>query len=89
MRERREVGASEVVIDGRPSLRLVLWLFLPLPALGVALGHGVDNGADKEAYHDDHNLLKEPRQPVLLLPGTTERTEREREREREGAWSVK
>ena len=72
------------LISPRPSLRLVLGaLLLPL-ALGVALGHGVDNGADKEAYHDDHNLLKEPRQPVLLLPGTTERTERERRR----AWSV-
>lgn len=54
-------------------------LLLPLLlALGVAQGHGVDNGADKEAYHDDHNLLKEPRQPALLLPGAMERTERER-----------
>lgn len=46
-------------------------LLLPF-ALGVALSHGVDNGADKEAYHDDHKLLKEPGQPALLLPGTTE-----------------
>lgn len=50
---------------------------MPL-ALDVALRHGVNNGADKEAYHDDHNILKEPREPALLLPGTTER-EKERE----------
>lgn len=61
-----------------PSLHLALRVLVLLLALGVALGHRVDNGADKEAYHDDHNLLKEPRQPVLLLPGTTERTEREK-----------
>lgn len=65
-----------------PSLCLALRVLLLLLALGVALGHGVDNGADKEAYHDDHNLLKEPRQPALLLPGTTE------SRERRGARSV-
>lgn len=75
----RSTKASEVVIASWPSLRLALRVLLLLLALGVTLGRGVDNRADKEAYHDDHNLLKEPRQPVLLLPGTTERTERERE----------
>lgn len=66
------------------SLRLALrGLVVPL-ALGIALRHGVDNGADKEAYHDDHNLLEEPREPVLLLPGATEK-----ERERRRARSVK
>lgn len=63
------------MISSQPSLRLALRILLLPFALGVALSHGVDNGADKEAYHDDHNLLKEPRQPALLLPGTTERTE--------------
>lgn len=73
------------VIISWPSLRLALRVLLLLLALGVTLGHGVDNGADKEAYHDDHNLLKEPRQPALLLPGTAEKN---RERERRGAGSV-
>lgn len=70
------------LLPGRHSVLppRVLGLLL---ALAIALGRGVDNGADKEAYHDDHNLLKEPRQPALLLPGTTVRAEREREREGE------
>ena len=67
------------MISRWPSLRLALRILLLLLALAVALCHGVDNRADKEAYHDDHNLLEEPRQPALLLPGTTERTQERRE----------
>lgn len=75
---------AAAVVDGSviaswPSLHLALRVFLLLLALGTALSHGVDNGTNKEAYHNDHNLLKNPRQPALLLPGTTER-EREREK---------
>lgn len=71
--------STDALMASRPSLHLALRVLLLMLALGVTLGHGVDDGADKEAYHDDHNLLKEPRQPALLLPRTTER-ERKRER---------
>lgn len=63
----------------RISVHFAHWVLLLWTALGVALGHQVDNGADKEAYHDDHNLLKEPWAAVLLLPGS---------REKGVAWSV-
>lgn len=74
------MGASVVdgsVIASWPSLHLALRVLLLLLALGTALSHGVDNGTNKEAYHNDHNLLKNPRQPALLLPGTTEREREE------------
>lgn len=50
-----------------PSLGLLLRVPLLLQPLGVALGHGVDDGSDKVAHHDQHHLLEHPRQPVLVL----------------------
>lgn len=44
------------LISRRSSLRLLLYVFLLPPALNVALSHGVDSGADKEAYRDDRGL---------------------------------
>lgn len=49
------------------SLGFLLRVPLLLQALGVALSHGVDDGGDKVADHDQHHLLENPRQPVLIL----------------------
>lgn len=49
-----------------PSLALLFRVPQLLQTLGVALGHGVDDGDDEVAHHDQHHLLKHPRQPVLI-----------------------
>lgn len=49
------------------SLGLLLRVPLLLQPLHVALGHGVDDGNDEVADHEQHHLLKHPRQPVLVL----------------------
>lgn len=49
------------------SLGLLLWVPLLLQPFGVTLSHGVDDGDDEVADHDQHHLLKHPRQPVLIL----------------------
>lgn len=50
-----------------PSLGFLLRVPQLLQPLGVALSHGVHDGNDKVADHDQHHLLKHPRQPVLIL----------------------
>lgn len=58
---------------------------LPLEHLSryQCLGRGVNNGAHKEVYTNDNNLLKMPKWPVLLLPEPTRKTEIESEGEKE------
>lgn len=56
-----------VLLCVSPSLGFLLWVPLLLQALGIALSHGVDDGNDKVADHDQHHLLKHPGQPVLIL----------------------
>lgn len=57
-----------------PSLALLFRVPQLLQSLGVALSHGVDDWDDKVANHDQHHLLKHPRQPVLILKPPPERT---------------
>lgn len=55
------------VSTGGSSLGLLLRVPLLLQPLGVALSHGVDDGNDEVADHDQHHLLKHPGEPVLFL----------------------
>lgn len=57
---RRAVATALDPVLRRSSRCVLLYAFSLLPLLKAALSHGADNGADKEAYHDDHNPLKGP-----------------------------
>lgn len=69
---KQSLGSFFFFVALRPFVRPAsLGLFLRVPLLlqplGVTLRRGVDDGDDKVADHDQHQLLKEPRQPVVVL----------------------
>lgn len=65
--QRRHKSVGWMLAPQYSSLGLLLRVPLLLLPLGVALSHGVDDGYDKVADHDQHHLFKDPREPVLVL----------------------
>lgn len=71
-REPRMYARLAALLSVSPSLGFAFIVPLLLLALGIALGHGVDDGADKETNHDHDHLLKDPQQPVHPTRNRTE-----------------
>lgn len=57
---------------GPLSLGLLHQVPLLLEPLGITLSHRVDDGDDKVADHDQHQLLKQPGKPVVILESNSD-----------------
>lgn len=49
------------------SLGFLFWVLLLLLPLGIALCHGIYDGQNEIADHDENHFLKDPGEPVLTL----------------------